>query len=153
MTLTIENANAFGFLDEAELNAFEKRIEAQLPHDYREFLKKYNGGIPKPAGFWIDKNKDGSSVNLLYGLFESPKHYSIDGASSPEWNLPDDLLPIGDDGTGNLICMALIGDTKGSVFFVDHEIYIPNERDSFRGITKLSNSFTEFLSILEKLTE
>ena len=124
-----------------------------MPHDYREFLKKYNGGTPKPAGFWIEIDKDSSSINLLYGLFKSPKYYSIDGAATLEWKLPDNLLPIGDDGTGNLICIAVTGNTKGSVFFIDHEIYLPNEKESFRGITKLSNSFSEFLSILEELPE
>jgi hypothetical protein len=153
MTVIIENANAFGFLDEADLTVFEKRIEAQLPHDYREFIKKYNGGEPKPAGFWIKKDKDGSSVNLLYGLFENPKHYSIGGSISQEWKLHDSLLPIGDDGTGNLICIVVKGETKGNIYFVDHEIYVPNETGSFTGITKLADTFSEFLSNLQKLPE
>ena len=57
MAIEIENANPYGPLSEERLQAFEKKLGVTLPPDYREFLKRYNGGKPEPGGFWITKQK------------------------------------------------------------------------------------------------
>lgn len=114
MTVIIENANAYGALDEATLTKFEEKIGSQLPEEYREFLKRYNGGTPKPAGFWIEE---------------------------------------GNDGIGNLICLCIRGDSEGAIYFIDHEIYSPDDPETLSGLTKLADSFSEFLSKLQELPE
>ncbi|WP_369012135.1 SMI1/KNR4 family protein [Erwinia pyrifoliae] len=40
-----------GVLSEQELVSLENQLGVNLPKDYREFLKKHNGGYPEPDGF------------------------------------------------------------------------------------------------------
>ncbi len=153
MATRIVNANQYGLLSEERLQAFEETLGITLPPDYREFLKRRNGGKPEPGGFWIVEGKDGSEVRQFYGLHDGPKWLSIDcylGAG--RHGIPTDLLPIGDDGVGNTICIGVYGDRRGSVYFVDHEMHPYDEPDSFEGVTKLADSFSEFLSRLHKLS-
>jgi hypothetical protein len=151
--VTIENANPYGILDEEKLSSFENRLEISLPKDYQEFLIKYNGGVPNPSGFWIMPGEDGSEVLEFYGLHEGPPWRSIDGYTNVELGIPEKLLPIGDDGVGNHICIGIKGEESGVVYFIDHEIHPYHNCESFEGITKLANSFSEFLNGLEVLPE
>jgi SMI1 / KNR4 family (SUKH-1) len=151
--VTIGNANPHGPLVEEMLHIFENKIGVQLPQDYRDFLSNYNGGVPDPSGFWITQGDDGSCVNQFYGLHNGPRWFSIDGCTNVEWGIPDMLLSIGDDGTGNLICLGIKGEQEGFIYFVDHEIHPYNNRESFDGISKLASSFSEFLSSLQVLPE
>ncbi len=153
MQLVIQNAHPYGMLSEDRLRAFEKKIGVTLPLDYREFLKQYNGGTPDPSGFWIQVDHDGSSVHQFYGLHDGPRWCSIDGYTNIEIGVPGKLLPIGDDGVSDFICLGIRDTEQGAVFFVDHEIHPYSEPNSFEGITKIANSFSEFLSSLREIPE
>ncbi|MDD2694297.1 MAG: SMI1/KNR4 family protein [Anaerolineales bacterium] len=149
MTIEIENARPYGLISEERLQAFEKQIGISLPQDYREFLKQCNGGTPKPNNFWISEEKYESSVYQFYGLHSGPRWLSIDCYISKErYGVPNGLLPIGDDGVGNLICIGITAENFDDIFFIDHEIHPYNEPDSLNGIYKIAESFTEFLSRL-----
>jgi hypothetical protein len=145
----IVNPNPFGSLSQIKLSEFEKKNKLHLPDDYREFLLLYNGGQPKPSFFWIEPKIDGSCVNLLYGLHDDPTHYSIDTyAGSERYGIPDTMLPIGEDGVGNYICLGISSNNYSIIYFLDHDEHPFNEPNSLDGITQLSNTFTEFLSSL-----
>lgn len=145
---TIVNAYPYGPVSEEGLVVFEKRLGTSLPADYRAFLHQYNGGQPQPTGFCIKENSDGSGVNQFYGLHDGPRWFSIDGCTNAEWGVPSELLPIGDDGLGNLICIGSRGKYAGEIYFVDHDIHPYHEPDSFEGVTKIANSFSDFITSL-----
>lgn len=150
--MEIKNANPYGPLSEERLQDFEKRVGAVLPPDYREFLKRYNGGKPDPNDFWIRGGRDSSGVHQFYGLHDGPKWFSIDCSVGVErYGVPEGLLAIGDDGVGNTICIGIKGEKRGIIYFIDYEIHPYDESDSFEGITKLADSFSEFLSTLQRI--
>lgn len=150
----IKNANAHGPLSLTRLNEFERRTRTRLPEDYRQFLLEHNGGQPEPAFFWIQQPVDGSRVLRFYALFEGSLLPSLNAYAGPErYGIPASLLPIADDGLGNLICIGIEAPIYGAILFLDHDRFSPNDGDESRGITRLSDSFTAFLqSLMENPT-
>lgn len=152
--IEMENANPYGSLSEERLKAFEDAIGIVLPMDYREFLKQTNGGRPVPNGFWIVEGRDGSQVYQFYGLHDGLRWFSIDGyIGEDRHGIPQGLLPIGDDGVGNILCIGISEDLKGAIYFVDHEIHPSGHPDSWKGITSVGESFSEFLAGLQSSME
>lgn len=148
--ITIRDANQYGPLLEERLQAFEKRLGVILPPDYREFLKRYNGGRPEPSGFWIRAGCDASEVHQFYGLHDGPKWFSIDCYTGVEqYGIPRGMLAIGNDGVGNTICIGIEGEKRGAIYFIDHEVHPYDKPDSFEGVIRLADSFSEFLSSLQ----
>ncbi len=149
MKFKIKNANPNGPLSLTRLREFESGRGIRLPEDYRHFLLEYNGGQPDPAFFWIQRPVDGSRILRFFGLFPGSLPSSLNtyvGIQYP--GLPENLLPIADDGTGNLICIGVAAPVYGAVFFLDHERVSPKDPDAFAGITRLSDSFTGFMASL-----
>ena len=153
MEVAIERPAPYGPLSEQRLRALEERIGTSLPADYREFLLRYNGGVPRPRGFWIVSGREADTVWRLYGLHDGPTWSSIDDyIDLPDWySIPKGLLAIGDDGVGNHICLRVDEEDAGAVYFWDHELRAPGMGDSYQGITRIANSFTDFLDMLEDL--
>ena len=58
------------------------------------------------------------------------------------------MLPIGDDGVGNPICLDLSAAHFGAIYFLDLETHFYDDPDSMEGMIRLADSFTEFLSLL-----
>ena len=149
--MKIVHPNPHGRLSEDKLIQFENRFGLLLPPDYREFLLGYNGGPAGPAFFWIKDKQDGTSVKQFYGLYEHVIPSSLEthiGASRQ--GIPTALMPIGDDGTGSLICLGLGWSEFGRIYFLDHELRPRETPEGWMGITLLANSFTEFLSALQE---
>jgi hypothetical protein len=147
----IVNPDSFGPLSQKRLYAFERKAQIRLPPDYCEFLLEHNGGQPAPSFFWIKPDEDGSGVYQFYGLYDDPVHLSIETYTGEErYRIPISLLPIGDDGMGNYICLGISSSNFGEVFFLDHDLHPYDEPDSLEGIKKVANSFTEFLLSLRE---
>jgi SMI1 / KNR4 family (SUKH-1) len=151
MVLEIMNPNPYGMISLQKLQEFEIKQGINLPEDYRSFLKKYNGGKPNPAGFWIERGVDGSEVHQFFGLHDGPKWLSLEYYVEEPFGISKNYLAIGDDGTGNILCMKLQGHDNSSIYFIDHDIHDYNEPGSLTGFTKVANSFAEFLSGLTDL--
>ena len=127
------------------LNELEKLIGAQLPADYRAFMKTFDGKTPDARQFEVRGPRDRywSELVALWPL--RGRDCSVAGG----WGLLDaggesHLMIIGDDGTGNWICLAVRGKERGQVCYVDHE-YEPGEKQR---VVKLADSFDEFMSSL-----
>ncbi|MBP7253631.1 MAG: SMI1/KNR4 family protein [Alphaproteobacteria bacterium] len=142
---------------ESELLAFEKALGARLPDDYREFLIECNGGFlggmlwfvgPTPTG-----EKADAGVHHIGGFRQESYFSLIKIRSCYEGRIPDALLWIMDDPFGNAICLGLQGESRGRVYFWDHE----NEPegnwdgkvDSGGDLQILANTFTEFVAGLQ----
>jgi hypothetical protein len=155
-------------LSEDELSAIERDLQATLPPDYRRYLREY--GL---AAF-------GEYVNFR-PLCPLPPHISDngaghlsyfygagDGAHSLRWNIeilrdrmPNTIIPIGDDGVGNQICIGIAGNERGKVYFWDHENewdeadYLEEEgvpmppEVKFQNVYLVAESFADFINRLE----
>jgi hypothetical protein len=150
MTTKIINTNAIEKPSEDLLLNFETQVGVNLPEDYRKFLLNYNGGRPIPDFFWIEDQKDGSCVYEFYGLYSEIGPYSINYYYGNDlYGIPSSMIPIADDGTGNNICMGVYSDNLGEIFFLDHELHPFHDANSMIGISKIADSFTDFLRNLE----
>ena len=128
---------------EDEVAAFESRLGAALPSEYREFLLECNGGRPvddlcveTPAAEALG----GIVVDHFYSLGKGE-----DDVYDLDWNRrmegpPSAFLPIADDPAGNLLALALVGADAGSVYFWDHET------------DELTRVATSFSALLDELT-
>ena len=152
MTVRIAHPNPHGILSEEALIKFENRFGLQLPPDYREFLLDFNGGRPVPSFFWIKAKENGSHVDRFYGVFSPKLAASLETyLGLDRHGIPSTIIPVGDDGAGDFICLALgLGWVQfGSIYFLDHGLHPVDAPDSSKGITLLARSFTDFLSALQ----
>ena len=53
MTLSISDSAAA--VSDADLAAVERRLGVNFPDDYRAFLLRHNGGVPRPGRFRISR--------------------------------------------------------------------------------------------------
>jgi hypothetical protein len=110
----------------AALATAEKRLAElghHIPPSYRAFLAEHNGGEPVRAVFSFQQdNKDQSdSVKVFFGIAPSPDGDLVDAAESVSGRVPAEVLPIGEDSFGNLICLDGREGRDGPVLFWDHE--------------------------------
>ncbi len=150
----IVNSNPFGKLVVDKLAEFEAKAGVHLPNDYKDFLLQYNGGKPIPSFFWIISREDGSSVYQFYGLYSESNPISINTFKGDvNYGIPDSMLPIGDDGTGNFICIGISAENIGNIYFLDHDKHSYHNPNSLDGTTKLADSFNDFLFSLTESPE
>jgi hypothetical protein len=148
--MQVERSNAFGPVEPARLRAFEARIGAALPEDYRAFVLAHNGGCPVPCDFLISAAEGESSLHHTYGLHDGPAYLRLDDAlDSYGPQLPEGLLPIADDPGGNAICLGLVGAARGRVYFWDHET--GSEPPSWGDVIEMAPSFTAFCAGLSDM--
>jgi hypothetical protein len=152
MIMKIVDYHQYRSVTETELDEFEKRYCVSLTTDFRNFLLQYNGGRPIPSFFWVNiDGSDGSNVFQFYGVHHQHLPPSLETYLGEErYGVSRTLLPIGDDGVGDLICMGIAIENLGKIYFLDHEIHPYNDPESAEGITILANSFSEFLASLTK---
>jgi len=85
-------------------------------------------------------------VQQFYGVHKGPKHLCIETYTGEErYGIPRSMLPVGDDGIGNFVCMGIGKENSGEIFFLDHDVHPYDSPDSMEGITKLAGSMEEFL--------
>jgi cell wall assembly regulator SMI1 len=144
-------------LNESTLARFEKHLGNQLPHDYREFLLKSNGGQPTDDlsfAFTEDGKPSGSVVSEFYSLAEESERITLQKGIDTfvkRNRMPAWFLPVADDAFGNQICLSLAKENFGSVFFWDHEREpdVSDECGSMLNVSLIARSFSEFLNLLE----
>ncbi len=117
-----------GGLSEDALAALEARLGARLSGEYRGFLKRFNGGVPRPARFRL-RGDDGSGMKcevkrfLAVGAessFDEDTDLEAARARLADWGLPRRMLPIAsvdDEVEGGLLCLSLRGKDRGQVAY------------------------------------
>ena len=136
----VERNSPYGQININRLKRLERNLRKQLPNDYRQYLKLFNGASFKNNAFYI-KDNDYSVLHNMYRLtneadyfdllnrYEDNKYYSNIG-----------LLVIADDNTGNFIAINLNNNSLGSICFID--------RDTEDSIVTISESFDDFVNNL-----
>jgi hypothetical protein len=129
--------------NDEEVSNFENALGHKLPPDYKEFLLKYNGGVCELknvimpiSGYLCD----------LFGLYPhnfETEFMTLKPPQHPElaelWGtLPQNLLPIGEVDSGDMIAI-LFHDDRSEIVVLDHE-------DGEMEIRITENSFTDFLT-------
>lgn len=105
-----------GPLTERHIGELETRTGGPLPGSYRQMLAELGGCTPSEAVYYNDPV---AKIPVMFGWFYDYSEL-MDAIKSYEEVLPDGVIPIGDDGGGNLYCLGVKGDDSGKVFFHDH---------------------------------
>ncbi len=144
----------FGVLPEDEIRQLESQLGQQLPEDYRWFLTHYGTSLFEFAV--SSPTLDGSGI-WQFGFFYG-SDASNDGVLSDyifyEGQFPKELVPIAEDGMGNLFLLAAFGSQRGSIYYWGHddgcETYAEEGEEStcsleYPGMELMAKSFTAFV--------
>lgn len=141
-------------LNEKFLSCIEEFWEFGLPKDYKAFLLKFNGGIPKRSVFnFKGKKGQGSIVDSFYG-FTRGNDNILRVSKDIGSRYPANMLPIADDVYGNRILISVKSADRGKVYFWDHELEVPDgETPDYSNLTLIANSFDDFINSLHETEE
>jgi hypothetical protein len=144
-------------LTEDQLKWLEFRINDPLPRGYRWMLSTY-GGLTLPDVFYQDPRL--KSLVRFGWFFDFDE--LVDALESYADAIPIGMIPVGDDGGGNLYCLGIQGGNRGKVFFHDHNIGWHSDADEsdnndvsrIRDHTayELSSSLEDFVESMVHLT-
>lgn len=156
--------NAFGQASEEMILEFEEHIGFILPHDYKEFLKKNNGGIVNTLEyrdylcdhpekgywcFWARGLNVHMPMDILYGL--SVKDFDLKKKNSEFMSdLPAKTIYIGDTGGGGTVILNN-GDHPGVYFYASS--YFFEQPDPNVNTYKIADTFTDFINGLEEVPD
>ena len=155
----MEIINAGVKLSEELICDFEKQLGIELPHDYREFMKKNNGG--EPDGNWsfdffeFGSSEQTSSVVRYFERIYLEETMEDDdlkagyAALLESGQIPINYLPIADDPFGNIIFLCIDTKNYGKVYFGNSELEDPDT--GFLVTSLISDTFSEFLDKLRPL--
>lgn len=134
-----------------QIEIFENENNIKLTEQYINFLLKWNGGKVVPNLF-MTSNEQGSSVlNVFYGIGDMYDNLT-DFIEIMYERLPEGFIPIGDDPSGNVICLGTKNRCYDKVYFWDHE-QEPENPDDMSNMYFLANDIYEFLDNLYEDTE
>jgi hypothetical protein len=119
--MTISRKNPYGPIDAGALREFEATLPALLPSDFRSFLTEFNGAeFPDSPEF--DDIPGGTALAEIFGLHDGPNYLRLDRmyVQMAPYVGPD-MLVFAADPYGNYFGLALVGDDRATVYFIDHE--------------------------------
>ncbi|HEM7134794.1 SMI1/KNR4 family protein [Providencia hangzhouensis] len=138
-------------LNEHDINQIRAMVNYPVPSEYIDFIKRYNGGIPEPDSFNIQKINDASTINRFLGI-KKEKNQNSDifyFYKVYKDRIPSEYLPIAYDVGGNLILIKLGNNDDAKVFFWDHELEVDESVEpTLENIYPLADSINDFLSSL-----
>jgi SMI1/KNR4 family protein SUKH-1 len=143
-------------LSSMEIATLEKQLSVSLPLDYAAFLCVHNGGSPQPnvfpiSGFPLDTQ---GILAYFFGVKERESMDLLDNVLSSRNRVPPELLPIGYDVFGNLVCLAVAGTNRGKVYWWFHEEEADEgEPPTYDNLYFVADSFNDLLNSLTVFPE
>ena len=138
MSVPVEYLHREPPVDPEPIARLEERIGHALPDRYRDYLLEQDGGQLDENDRGVDSIFSLGGTSRGVGTWESLDTYR---GRVPSW-----LLPVADDGAGNLFGISLRPGDRGSVWFWDHEGQaddgLPPAEDN---VTPVGESWVEFL--------
>lgn len=142
---------SFENLEIGLLEEFERELGIRLPDEYRDFLLAHNGGYPDPDVFTLPAGRRemvDRFLGISPGRSDDLRRYRIVYGG----RLPSELLPVAHDSGGNLICLSILGEHRGMVFFWDHENEAKEgETPSYVNVDFVARGFAEFVKMLRPI--
>jgi len=134
-----------------QIEGVEQRLKLKLPYEYKEFLMKYNGGIPSSNIVTYYDHLGRSTRSVVDYFLAIYDEYGYDNlVIKYEYfissnRIPLGILPIASDPFGNLICISTREKDNGKIYFLDHEL----DQSDYGNLGVISNNFSEFLRSLK----
>jgi hypothetical protein len=144
---------------EADVLAFEKSHAIRFPEDYRQYVLKFNRGIPFPNELILQAEPPEESEEIPDIEFESWREIGFDFTWDvlPFYNESPKSIVIGRSiPQGDSFLMFLEATYTGQVYFVSHEcgenIYDTEGPDNNPVLQYVASSFSEFLSLIQTVS-
>ncbi|WP_121612649.1 SMI1/KNR4 family protein [Mesobacillus foraminis] len=134
-----------------QIEKFETENNIKLTELYKSFLLKWNGGKVTPNLFNISDKQGKSVLNVFYGIGDMYDNLT-DFIDIMDERLPLGFIPIGDDPSGNVICLGTKDPYYEKIYFWDHE-QEPENPDDMSNMYFLANDIDEFLDKLHEDVE
>lgn len=143
-----------------EIKQIEEAISRSFPADYINFLINFGGSAFE--GYvdfcFLDKysHDERGLLSVFFGVRPGDGYDLMRNYETYRERIPPNFLPIADDPGGNLICLSIDGDDKGSVYFWDHnEEEIPSDGEvaGYSNVYLLARTFSEFINSLQKVED
>ncbi|MDF1508150.1 SMI1/KNR4 family protein [Robertmurraya sp. DFI.2.37] len=134
-----------------QIETFENENNIKLTEQYINFLLKWNGGKVIPNTFMISTEQGPSVLNVFYGIGDMYDNLT-DFIEIMDERLPVGFIPIGDDPSGNVICLGTKDPYYDKIYFWDHE-QEPEDPNDMSNMYFLANGIDEFLDNLYEDTE
>lgn len=135
----------YGNVNEEKVLQLEEKIGFILPSDYKEFLIKYNGGVPeiKYSTFTLSSLQIDIGLQVLYGLDIEEDLDLRTWYEEYKEDLLDDCLIIG-HGLGLGFIVLVNSPEVTGVYFWDNTFELETSSEE-ENIYKISDTFTEFI--------
>jgi len=141
---------------DSKLVEAEKYFGRPLPASYKEFLLRFNGGVPIESYIDFEGKKlklQGDEIKRFYGMGGKPTNDLIHKMDSIGDNIPKGITFIANTHGGNFFLLSLREDSYGEVFYKDHEyedqsLFDPENNLLPESIVKVADGFVDFLSRL-----
>ncbi len=145
-------------ITENDVLQYEKKLGVDFPQDYTNYLLRHSGEVidGSPMFPYLESYSGGNKgvLGVLFGVLpnEDDDYDLLESFETYFGRIPNDLLPIGEDPGGNIICLGVKDKRKAKVYFWDHEEEKPvleGENIDDSNLYLIANSFTEFILSLE----
>lgn len=123
---------------EKEMMVFEEKFQINLSDEYKNFLRKYNGGLTPKTTFRI--NRVSSDIKGFYGFGNAKNEYNFNEIQSEfffDEILEDGYLPIAHNSWGDNILLGVSNVNEGEIYFYCH--------DDEKGYIKLADDILQFM--------
>lgn len=137
----------------------EYEIGCEIPSDYLTFIFNYSGFAFNDVvyNFYNSSEEDDKQLlSVCFGILPGNGYDLIINYRTFKSRIPFNFLPIACDAFGNLLCLSVIGEDKGYVYFWLHdaEETIGEKPSKYpEDIHLVSKSFDEFINSLHKYEE
>lgn len=137
-------------LTEKMIRSAERDLGVEFPTDYRACVRENHGGAPDPAGFRVPfapDRREMHAVGLLLTLDprESENVLQTRAELAESGPLPDGVIPIINDGSGNYVCLDYRADPARKAPTI---AFFANQLAPVDALIPLATTFAEFLSAL-----
>lgn len=125
---------------EKDLRALEKSLGMEIPLDFREFLKRNDGGVPSKTDidFGPGPYQD-ARICYFFSVKATPLKRIEHACNEYKERLPEGYFPIARDEGSNLFLLG----QDNHVYFWDHEL-----EETSEPLTHVARSFKSFLEML-----
>ena len=127
-------------------------IGSDLPEDYLNFMKSYDGTVPAKDFYWVVPDDWGSGIDEIY--MPTPVDTPPSLLAVLPWDglpLKPGLVPIGGDGCFGYLLLSIRPEDYGSVHFCCtwSEDGVTDVFES-QGFWRIADSFSDFIANLEE---
>lgn len=139
----------FGHATNEMLDELERKLNRQLPEDYKQFLREYNGGtvLVHYCIFVVEELNEAVPLEVLFGM-DLENRYDLVYRNSFEDDLPSGYLVIGETAEVGKLLLGTGIENQGIYYWSNR---YQDDPTSEKGLYKLTDRFESFKNSWKKM--